>query len=185
MVFGDVSSSDSPRTTRRASATHLPPQPGRERPLGPRLGPAASSRRGVVHAPAAVLEPNSAPAKNAGQHSRRLTPRPRLTRCTRDSSPTDIESQILSPYRSLRADPSVRMSDKRAPGVPRGVPRSAVSRSGRMRACFSSHCSSSNSDLICLHSRFAVDLSKTVRIGQPGGEREGIEGTNGARSPAV
>ena len=42
---------------RAHSRADVHPQPGR--PMGPRLGPVAAPRRGVAHAPAAVLEPNS------------------------------------------------------------------------------------------------------------------------------
>lgn len=104
---------------------HQHPQPGRERPVGPRLEPPAGPRRGV--APAAVLEPNSPPAKNASRRRRRNTGRSRSTRCNRDSSPTEVNNRTLPARPPFRADRSPQMREKHALGVPRVVPRSAAS----------------------------------------------------------
>ncbi len=101
-------------------------QPGRERPLRPRLEPVAGPRRGVAHAPAAVLERISRPAKNAGRRWRRTTRRMRSTCCDRGSSPSEARTSNVVIVPALRRKLDVRMSEKHALGVPRVVPRSAV-----------------------------------------------------------
>ena len=50
-------------------AMRIPPVTSSNDPLGPRLKPAAWPRRGVVHAPAEVLEQVPRPAKSAGRLS--------------------------------------------------------------------------------------------------------------------
>ena len=126
------SSSASVQATRREqcrthSTGHVHSQPGRERPPGAEAWTGVRVPEGGRSRPGCGTRAEFRPAKNAGRRSRRLTHSTSFNSlCSQQFAKTSIlEHSRRTP--PLQAGRSARMGEKRAPGVPRGVPPSAVS----------------------------------------------------------